>query len=96
MALIIKMHETQSCRGLSLKSQGLYLLNFVTRYVHLAIPSEYTYYSLLDPLQKIAFFYTIAMKVLFLASSGYIVYLMALRYKYGVQSTSVHRAGTQS
>lgn len=68
LILIQKMHKTRSVRGISFKTQVLYLAVFSTRYIDLLTGS---YYS----------FYNTVMKVVFLASSGWIVYLMKVKYK---------------
>ncbi|KAJ6000095.1 hypothetical protein N7481_000504 [Penicillium waksmanii] len=59
--LLQKMKSSSSCSGLSFKSQVLYLLVFVTRY--------------LDSL------YLTTFKLLFIGSSGYIIYLMLNDFK---------------
>ncbi|KAF9012679.1 ER lumen protein retaining receptor-domain-containing protein [Cyathus striatus] len=64
--LLHKIQTTRSCRGISFKTQALYVAVFVTRYLDLL----YRYVSL----------YNSAMKLFFIASSCYILYLM--RYKY--------------
>ncbi|KAJ2799021.1 endoplasmic reticulum retention protein [Coemansia guatemalensis] len=60
--LIARLQQTKSCVGISLKTQYLYLLVFITRYLDLFLGFVSVYNTL--------------MKVFFLASSGYIVYLM--------------------
>ncbi|PIA14283.1 ER lumen protein retaining receptor [Coemansia reversa NRRL 1564] len=60
--LIARLHQTKSCAGISLKTQYLYLLVFATRYLDLFLGFVSVYNTL--------------MKIFFLASSGYIVYLM--------------------
>ncbi|KAL4071273.1 ER lumen protein retaining receptor-domain-containing protein [Scleroderma yunnanense] len=65
--LVHKMHTTRSCRGISFKTQALYVLVFVTRYLDLL----YTWISL----------YNFIMKIFFIASSCYILYLMKYRFR---------------
>ncbi|KAJ5709635.1 hypothetical protein N7493_009926 [Penicillium malachiteum] len=66
--LLQKMKSTSSCAGLSFKSQVLYLLVFVTRYLDL-------FWNFFDSL------YLTAFKLLFIGSSGYVIYLMLNDYK---------------
>ncbi|KAK1772342.1 ER lumen protein-retaining receptor [Phialemonium atrogriseum] len=56
----------QSCSGISFKSQALYLLVYVTRYLDL-----FTTESV----------YNIVFKIMFISSQGYIIYLMTNAYK---------------
>ncbi|KAJ2496648.1 endoplasmic reticulum retention protein [Coemansia sp. RSA 1972] len=60
--LIARLQQTKSCAGISLKTQCLYLLVFITRYLDLFLGFVSVYNTL--------------MKAFFLASAGYIVYLM--------------------
>jgi len=64
--LLAKIYKQKNCRGISLKTQGLYLLVFVFRYLDL-----FSSFS--------ASLYNSVMKILFIGTSGAIVYLM--RYK---------------
>lgn len=66
LILLHQMTELSSCSGISFKSQALYLLVYVTRYLDLF--STESYYNLL-------------FKILFISSQGYIVYLMTTKYK---------------
>ncbi|KAJ5907989.1 hypothetical protein N7495_000671 [Penicillium taxi] len=66
--LLQKMKSTSSCSGLSFKSQVLYLLVFVTRYLDL-------FWTMFDSL------YLTTFKLLFIGSSAYIIYLMVNDYK---------------
>ncbi|EPQ55312.1 ER lumen protein retaining receptor [Gloeophyllum trabeum ATCC 11539] len=65
--LIHKITTTRSCRGISFKTQALYVTVFVTRYLDLFT----SYVSL----------YNTVMKIFFIASSCYILYLMRVRYR---------------
>ncbi|KZT22504.1 ER lumen protein retaining receptor [Neolentinus lepideus HHB14362 ss-1] len=65
--LIHKIHTSRSCRGISFKTQVLYVAVFVTRYLDLL----YSWVSL----------YNFVMKVFFIASSCYILYLMKVRFR---------------
>lgn len=62
LILIARLSQTKSCAGISLKTQALYCLVFATRYLDLFISFVSVYNSL--------------MKLFFLCSAGYIVYLM--------------------
>ncbi|KAK0634992.1 ER lumen protein retaining receptor-domain-containing protein [Bombardia bombarda] len=64
--LLHKITQLKSCSGISFKSQALYFLVYVTRYLDLFSTSSY---------------YNIVFKILFIASQGYILYLMANSYK---------------
>ncbi|XP_072986353.1 ER lumen protein-retaining receptor-like [Typha latifolia] len=69
--LLLKIRTTKSCAGISLKTQELYVLIFVSRYLDLFT----SYYSL----------YNLVMKVVFLATSVAIVWYM--RYHKVVKQT---------
>lgn len=62
------MHQTNSCSGISFKSQALYLMVYVTRYIDL-------FWTFGDSAYNTIF------KLLFLGSSGYTIYLMTTAYK---------------
>ncbi|KAL3459880.1 ER lumen protein retaining receptor-domain-containing protein [Aspergillus heterothallicus] len=66
--LLQKMKSSSSCSGLSFKSQALYLMVFVTRYLDL-------FWAFTDSLYNTTF------KILFIGSSGYIIYLMLTEYR---------------
>lgn len=61
VTLLLKINHTKSCRGVSLKTQELYTLVFLTRYVDLFV---FKHISL----------YNTAMKLFFIASSLAIIY----------------------
>lgn len=65
--LCVKIYGTgsKSCKGISLKSQGLYLLVFLCRYMDLFTNHISAYNTI--------------MKILFIASSAFIVYLMRFK-----------------
>ena len=65
LVLIFKMHSSRSCAGISLKTQELYALVFITRYLDLF----WNFYSM----------YNSIMKVLFISLSLSIVY--TIRYR---------------
>jgi len=65
--LLHKIQTTRSCRGISFKTQALYVAVFVPRYVDLL----YRYVSL----------YNSVMKLFFIASSCYILFLMKFKYR---------------
>lgn len=62
------MKSTNSCSGLSFKSQVLYLIVFVTRYLDL-------FWTFTDSIYNTVF------KILFIGSSTYTIYLMLNDYK---------------
>lgn len=62
------MHVTNSCSGISFKSQALYLIVYITRYLDL-------FWTFTDSTYNTIF------KLLFLGSSGYTIYLMTTAYK---------------
>lgn len=64
VTLLLKIRHTKSCRGVSLKTQELYALVFITRYIDLF----YSYVSL----------YNTLMKIVFLTSSFAIIYYMRI------------------
>lgn len=65
--LLHKIQTTRSCRGLSFKTQALYATVFIARYVDLL----YRWVSL----------YNFIMKIFFIASSVYILYLMKMKFR---------------
>ncbi|KAG2015339.1 HDEL sequence binding protein [Coprinopsis cinerea AmutBmut pab1-1] len=65
--LLHKIQTTKSCRGISFKTQALYVLVFITRYLDLF----WRYVSL----------YNTVMKIFFIASSIYVLYLMKIKYR---------------
>ena len=67
LILIHKIQTSRSCRGISYKTQALYVTVFVTRYIDLF----FRWISL----------YNFIMKIFFIASSVYILYLMKFRYR---------------
>ncbi|TFL07369.1 ER lumen protein retaining receptor-domain-containing protein [Pterulicium gracile] len=67
LVLIHKMHTTKSCRGISFKTQALYVAVFVTRYLDLF----YRWVSL----------YNFFMKLFFIGSSCYILFLMKTKFR---------------
>jgi len=62
------MQQTSSCSGISFKSQALYLIVYLTRYVDL-------FWSFTDSAYNTVF------KLLFIGSSAYTIYLMTTAYK---------------
>jgi ER lumen protein retaining receptor len=66
--LLQKMKTSSSCSGLSFKSQALYLIVFITRYLDLFCNFTQSLYNT-------------TFKILFIASSAYIIYLMLNDYK---------------
>ncbi|KAK1596535.1 ER lumen protein retaining receptor [Colletotrichum navitas] len=64
--LLHKMVQMNSCSGISFKSQALYFLVYITRYLDLFSTSS---------------LWNVVFKILFITSQGYIVYLMTTAYK---------------
>ncbi|KAI2778864.1 ER lumen protein retaining receptor [Daldinia loculata] len=64
--LLHKMIELNGASGISFKSQALYLIVYITRYLDLFSTSS---------------IYNIIFKILFISSQGYIIYLMTTKYK---------------
>lgn len=70
LSILLLMHKIltyKTCAGISLKSIQLYFIVFLTRYIDLFI----TYIS----------FYNTCMKIFYLASSGYLMYLIQVKYR---------------
>ncbi|KAI9027767.1 ER lumen protein retaining receptor-domain-containing protein [Hyaloraphidium curvatum] len=65
--LLLKIDKTKSAAGISFKSQCLYLLVFLTRY--------------LDLFTSFISVYNTVMKIFFIATAAYVVYLMWFKYK---------------
>ncbi|KII95569.1 hypothetical protein PLICRDRAFT_170204 [Plicaturopsis crispa FD-325 SS-3] len=65
--LVHKIHTTRSCRGISFKTQALYLLVFITRYLDLF----FRWVSL----------YNTVMKIFFITSAAYVLYLMKVVFR---------------
>jgi len=68
LILLHKIQATRSCRGISFKTQALYVTVFVTRYMDLFLGSWVSFYNTI-------------MKLFFIGSSVYILYLMRLKFK---------------
>lgn len=66
--LVNKIRVTRSCRGISFKSQSLYLLVFLTRYIDLLTGPWLSAYNTI-------------MKIFFIASSGWIIWAMKVKYR---------------
>ncbi|KAI8056109.1 ER lumen protein retaining receptor [Syncephalis plumigaleata] len=67
LILLLKMFTSRSCAGLSFKTQAIYLIVFITRYLDLFVH----FVSL----------YNTVMKIFFIASAAYIVYMMRVTLK---------------
>ncbi|KAF9978547.1 endoplasmic reticulum retention protein [Actinomortierella ambigua] len=65
--LLLKMQKTRSVAGISFKTQALYATVFVTRY--------------LDLFTNFVSLYNTVMKIFFITSSIYIIYLMKFKFK---------------
>lgn len=76
--LLHKIQTSRSCRGISFKTQALYLAVFLTRYVDL----------LTGPYVS---FYNTVMKLFFIGSTAYTLFLMKVQYRY-VTSRLICRA----
>ncbi|TDL23097.1 ER lumen protein retaining receptor [Rickenella mellea] len=68
LILLHKIQTTRSCRGISFKTQALYVVVFLTRYLDLFLGDWVSLYNT-------------AMKLFFIGSSCYILYLMKLRFR---------------
>ena len=68
VVLILKIHKTKNCHGLSCKTQEIYLIVFCTRY--------------LDLFLYVISFYNTSMKIGFILSTAYIIYLMRFKKPY--------------
>ena len=66
--LLHKIQTSRSCRGISLKTQVLYLVVFLTRYVDLVTGPHVSLYNSV-------------MKLFFIGSTGYTLYLMRVRFR---------------
>jgi ER lumen protein retaining receptor len=60
------MTQLNSCTGISFKSQALYLLVYLTRYMDLFVTNS---------------IYNVVFKIMFIGSQGYIIYLMTNAYR---------------
>ncbi|PVU92935.1 hypothetical protein BB561_003533 [Smittium simulii] len=67
LLLLAKMTSTKSCSGISFKTQLLYLIVFIARYI--------------DLFTKYISLYNSSMKLIFIITAVYIVYLMKYPYK---------------
>ncbi|KAG0057494.1 endoplasmic reticulum retention protein [Gryganskiella cystojenkinii] len=67
LILLLKMQKTRSVAGISFKTQALYAAVFLTRY--------------LDLFRSFISVYNTMMKIFFISSSLYIVYLMKIKFK---------------
>jgi len=65
--LLRKIQTSRSCRGISFKTQALYATVFVTRYLDLFS----SWHSI----------YNVVMKIFFISSSIYVLYLMKVRFR---------------
>ncbi|KAG0003949.1 endoplasmic reticulum retention protein [Entomortierella chlamydospora] len=65
--LLLKMQKTRSVAGISFKTQALYATVFLTRYI--------------DLVNNFISVYNTVMKIFFISSSLYIVYLMKIKFK---------------
>ncbi|GAA5994853.1 Erd2p [Rhodotorula paludigena] len=66
--LVHKIQKTRSVRGVSFKTQLLYLIVFLTRYVDLLTGPHISLYNTV-------------MKLFFIGSSAYVVYLMRVKFR---------------
>lgn len=70
--LIHKIYHTRSCSGLSLKTQYIYLIVFLTRYTDLFFLSVNSTLRL----------YNFLMKILFISTQAMIIFLIRMKYYY--------------
>ncbi|KAH9047333.1 ER lumen protein retaining receptor [Lactarius hengduanensis] len=66
--LLRKIQTSRSCRGISFKTQALYATVFIMRYLDLFHPSQFSLYN-------------IVMKLFFITSSVYTLFLMKVRFR---------------
>jgi len=71
LLLLFKLHKSKSCVGVSARMQEMYLIVFVSRYM--------------DLLWSFISFYNTIMKLFFIVSTGYLIYVM--RYRPPVSQT---------
>lgn len=68
LILLHKIQTTRSCRGISFKTQAIYVAVFITRYLGLLFGDWVSLYNFL-------------MKIFFIGSSCYILYLMKFKHR---------------
>jgi len=73
LILIYKIHAQKSCAGISLKTQILYAVVYVARYT--------------DLLNSYISLYNSGMKLVFICSSFYVIYLMKVKYQFSYSSS---------
>ena len=71
--LLLKIKTSHSCAGISLKTQILYMVVFTSRYLDLLFT---------NPVHSALTLYNTMMKILFLSSSAYTIYLIHVRYRH--------------
>lgn len=76
LILIYNMREKRSSAGLSFKSQCLYTAVFVTRYLGMKLRFRHHFAESVDLFWSYVSLYNTMMKLFFIASSVYILYLM--------------------
>lgn len=74
--LLLRLRVTKNAIGVSIKTQEIYLLVFVTRYLDLFT----TFYSL----------YNSVMKVLYIGTTGYIIYMVRKTEPFKTQYEEAH------
>jgi ER lumen protein retaining receptor len=84
LMLLLKILANKNVIGLSYKTQELYLVVFITRYSDMIL--EHHWGSL----------YFNAMRILFLAITGYTIYVMRFKRPYRMVAPSLSRATTQN
>ncbi|KAI5818931.1 ER lumen protein retaining receptor-domain-containing protein [Pyronema omphalodes] len=68
LILLHKIRTSRSCAGISFKSQCLYLVVYITRYLDLFTTFTHSYYNSL-------------MKIFFISVAAYTIYLMSTEFK---------------
>lgn len=76
--LLHKIQTSRSCRGISFKTQALYLTVFVTRYSDLLTHQHVSVYNTL-------------MKLFFIGSTAYTLYLMRVKFRCVPVSATANR-----
>ena len=81
--LLYAIYTRRSTRGLSFKSQLLYFIVFATRYLDIfgPFPDEWGFFKRA---------YLFLMKLFFIGTSGYVLYLMKYKYRFVYPHCDTH------
>jgi len=75
--LLLKIQTSRSCAGISLKTLEIYMVVFVTRYLDLFV---------LNPFKNFLRIYNTIMKLIYLSTTGYLIFQMRTKYKHTYSS----------